>query len=109
MRDKHEDFWTEGGGLTVNVGDPKGGEIPLFIWKCLPTDFDLQVRLKRNNEWESGEAKAITAIAVYLDRDDELAALVKALRFTADAVDDLSACKTARKPVRKTSPRPTRN
>jgi hypothetical protein len=105
MRDKYADFFTERGGLTVNVGDPKNGTVPLFVWKCLAKDFDFAVRLKVRSEWESGKARKINAIAVYVYKDDELEALAKTLRFTAQTIDELLTLRNRRKRARKKAPK----
>jgi len=79
MSDKLADFWTERGGLTVNVGDPNEDD-PNLSSGSVYKRIDLAVRLKRDGKWKAAR-KSNNSIAIYSHRDDELDALVKALRL----------------------------
>lgn len=85
MCDAIADFWALEGCLTVRVGDTQGIH-PLFVWQCLG-DFDFHAILQREKR-RLGELKT-ERIAMFIEGDEERAALVNALRFTADSVEAL--------------------
>ena len=73
--------------LRVEVGDTNNGDLPIFFW-VREGAFDFHARLLfRKKTWPE-EGEEVSGIGVYVEGEKHRAALVKALRFTADAVEE---------------------